>query len=395
MGGATENDSASVWFLQRAQSGDVVVLRATGTDGYNDYFYNQLGQSLNSVETLLLNDSSAAYEPYVIQRIAEAEALFFAGGNQWTYVREWRNTPLDSAVRYIQSQRNAAVGGTSAGMAILGGIYNTAENGSLTSTEALSDPFHPNSTLDSALFVAPEPLKGILTDTHFDNPDRRGRLISWMARVWVDRNANQPVFPVYAIACEEYTAVCIEPGGWARVFGDAPTYDDKAWFFTTNCGLLPDAGPERCTPGQTLDWVRNQQALLAYTVEGTLAGNRGFDLNDWKTGTGGQWTRFWVSNGQLQSAAAVAPDCTFGEAEAALNAVELRVYAEPDGSFSWSYSEELHSGLQLELYDARGARLDETDASSGRIGAHLEPGLYTLRMEHQGRSGWVKLWLPH
>ena len=43
MGGATENDNAMRWFLNLADGGDVVVLRTSGSDGYNDYMFNQLG----------------------------------------------------------------------------------------------------------------------------------------------------------------------------------------------------------------------------------------------------------------------------------------------------------------------------------------------------------------
>ncbi len=55
MGGATESDEAMQWFLRRANGGDVVVLRATGSDGYNNYFYQTLGVAVNSVETIVFN----------------------------------------------------------------------------------------------------------------------------------------------------------------------------------------------------------------------------------------------------------------------------------------------------------------------------------------------------
>jgi len=42
MGGATEHDEAMRWFLRKANGGDIVVLRASGSDGYNDYFYSEL-----------------------------------------------------------------------------------------------------------------------------------------------------------------------------------------------------------------------------------------------------------------------------------------------------------------------------------------------------------------
>ena len=42
MGGATENVNAMRWWMQRAGGGDVLVLRCTGSDGYNNYLYKPL-----------------------------------------------------------------------------------------------------------------------------------------------------------------------------------------------------------------------------------------------------------------------------------------------------------------------------------------------------------------
>ena len=44
MGGASESDDAMMWFLGRAGGGDVLVLRASGSDGYNNYMYNDWGR---------------------------------------------------------------------------------------------------------------------------------------------------------------------------------------------------------------------------------------------------------------------------------------------------------------------------------------------------------------
>ncbi|MCB0637011.1 MAG: cyanophycinase, partial [Lewinella sp.] len=76
MGGATEHDNAMRWFLQRADGGDVLVLRASGADGYNSYLYSELGETVNSVETIVFNNASAATEPYVQQAIQQAEAIW-------------------------------------------------------------------------------------------------------------------------------------------------------------------------------------------------------------------------------------------------------------------------------------------------------------------------------
>jgi cyanophycinase-like exopeptidase len=61
----------------------------------------------------------AAFDPFVIDTIRNAEALFIAGGDQSRYVRFWKDTPVEDAINHVVA-KPAPVGGTSAGMAILG-----------------------------------------------------------------------------------------------------------------------------------------------------------------------------------------------------------------------------------------------------------------------------------
>lgn len=87
MGGVTEDDNAMRWFLNRVCGGDIVVLRTSGSDGYNNYFYSSFGVTINSVETFVCHDSTAAYDAYLGQRLQEAEAVWFAGGNR-TFIKQ-------------------------------------------------------------------------------------------------------------------------------------------------------------------------------------------------------------------------------------------------------------------------------------------------------------------
>ena len=123
MGGAGDNDDALTWMLNRSGGGDIVVLRASGSDGYNDYLYSDLGVAVNSVETIVFNTAAAATDPYVIARIEQAEALLIAGGDQWDYISYWRDTPVETAINYLINEKQVPVGGTSAGMAIQGQGY--------------------------------------------------------------------------------------------------------------------------------------------------------------------------------------------------------------------------------------------------------------------------------
>lgn len=171
MGGSTENDSAMVWWLKRSGGGDVVVIRASGSNGYNSYLYSELGQTVNSVETILFYNRNASYDPYVDQESKEAEALWIAGGDQWNYTSYWKNSPVDSLINWLANAKKIPVGGTSAGMAILGEAYFDAKYGSITSSEALANPYNQLVSIGRKDFIHIPILKRTITDTHFDNPD--------------------------------------------------------------------------------------------------------------------------------------------------------------------------------------------------------------------------------
>lgn len=304
MGGATENDEAMKWFLQRCAGGDVLILRASGSNGYNAYLYSSLGVSVNSVETIVCNNSSASYDPYVLQKIQQAEGIWFAGGDQWTYISYWRNTPLGTQINKAINQRNVVVGGTSAGMAILGRFYFSAQNGTVTSATALADPYSVNVTPDSNAFIRNTILDSVITDTHYDNPDRRGRHVTFLARAKQDWNFN-----LKGIACDEYTAVCIDNTGVAKVYGNYPTDDDNAYFIQNNCEVVNNR-PETVLAGTPLTWNQGNEALKVYNVKGTQTGSNTFNLNDWKTGSGGNWQRWYVNNGSLQTASTTVINCS-------------------------------------------------------------------------------------
>jgi len=303
MGGASEDDNAMTWFLQRANGGDILVLRTSGSDGYNAYMFSGLGVSVNSVETIVFNNASASNETYIHQKIQQAEGIWFAGGNQWNYVSYWRNTPVDSLINEAISSRNIVIGGTSAGMAIQGGFYFSAQNGTVTSSTALSNPYDNNVTVDSSAFLSNDYLSDVITDTHYDDPDRKGRHVVFLSRIYTDYG-----IAAKGIACDEYTAVCIDTNGIAKVYGEYPAYDDNAYFIQTNCELT-DITPEDCSPGNPLDWNLGNAAIKVYHIKGTSSGANKLDLNDWKTGVGGTWENWYVDNGVLNQQASTQPNC--------------------------------------------------------------------------------------
>src|SRR5690606_15830512 len=121
-----------------------------------------------------------------------------------------------------------------------------------------------------------------ITDTHFDDPDRKGRMVTFLARIFTDYGVMGK-----GIACDEYTSVCIGMDGMARVFGEYPDSDDNAYFIQPNCELA-DMSPEQCSFGMPLTWNRDNMGLKVYKIKGTWDGvGNSFDLNNWTEGTGG------------------------------------------------------------------------------------------------------------
>lgn len=382
MGGATESDEAMRWFLQQATGGDVVVIRASGSNGYNNYLYTDLGVSVNSVESIVITSDEAANNPYVIRRIREADALWIAGGDQANYVNFWKNSPMRAAINDLITTKKAVVGGTSAGMAVLGGAYFSALNGSVTSEEALTNPYNSYMTIGYGDFINYPLLKNVICDTHFNNPDRKGRLVSFMAKLMKDKIVVRP----FGIACEEYVAVCVDSSGVGRVFGRVGR---SAYFVQPNCELATNT-PENCASGQPLTWNHNGEALKVYVAAANTEGSATFNLKNWRTATGGVWQNWAASNGTFlaPTAAPNPPNCaTTGAAEQILPT--LNIFPNPtSGVINLTNIDGIKEGATLEIHDINGIIVQRKTLISMNLTIdvkNLPPSVYLLVLRDEGK----------
>ena len=97
MGGSTDVDDAFRQQITWSDCGDFLIIRASGSNGYNSYIYN-LGCS-SSVRTILINNRNGANNEFVINLINNSSAIFFAGGDQGKYIQDWMNTNLQIAIQ--------------------------------------------------------------------------------------------------------------------------------------------------------------------------------------------------------------------------------------------------------------------------------------------------------
>ena len=253
MGGGPDVDAAFKWMIQKSGGGNFVVIRATGTDAYNPYIYDMGG--VRSVETLIIPSRTAASDPFVLERVRNAEAVFIAGGDQSDYMRYWKDTPLDTALQEL-ANRNIPIGGTSAGLAVLGQFIYTGENQSVTSPEALANPYNKNVTLGRDFLTLPT-MGRVITDSHLDTRDRIGRLVAFLGRIVQDGWSGT----ARGLGVDVETALLVENGQAQRV-GLGSVY------FLQTVGL-----PQVCAP----------KTPLTYRNVGVqrLSGSGTFDLNNW------------------------------------------------------------------------------------------------------------------
>ncbi|MBL9007269.1 MAG: cyanophycinase [Myxococcales bacterium] len=282
-GGGADVDAAFVWARQRIagsrpmaeRSGDAVVLRASGADGYDEYLHQRAG--FRSVQTALLpRESGPADFAIAVALVERAEFVFFAGGDQARYVA-WQATPLLSAVASVYA-RGGVVGGTSAGCAILGQfVYDAVAAGSrsVTSRDALADPFDPAISFSRRVFSF-APLSSTITDTHFSARDRMGRLAAFVARQHADGVVRRSPPEVLGIGIDEGTALVIGPDGIGHLLRQG----------SSGSVHIVRAGPaDRIFAGSPLV----QRAIAVVRLERPGPDEDRFDFTTW-TGTGARFT---------------------------------------------------------------------------------------------------------
>jgi cyanophycinase-like exopeptidase len=315
MGGGPDVDEAFRWMIGQAgitasSGGRLVVIRASGDGAYNPYIYYSNAASstapedivdgwvggaslgLTSVETLVIPSVQAANEPFVNSVVSKANAVWIAGGDQSNYINFWKGQALETSLKLLMS-RNVPIGGTSAGLAVLGQFDFAALRGSVTSEQALNDPYNKYMTLDPnplstrGGFIAPPALANTILDSHLDSRDRMGRLIAFVSRLI--RTYPGPGNQTYGctggilsnseaqgIGLSVETALLVEgnPSGkfTARRVTNVSTTSESAVYF-----ISVTQGPTLCAPDKPL-------AIATPTIEiRKLDDSRPFNLSNWSS----------------------------------------------------------------------------------------------------------------
>jgi cyanophycinase-like exopeptidase len=314
------------------KGGDIVVLsastdlvNATNTANAIRQAATKLGLALNSVETIQFNsnnflaarNAAMAKNGLAEQFLNNAEAIFIDGGDQSQYWGTWRNSQIQAILNAKIGGNKTVVGGTSAGMAILGGVdyvpaasYTTdtttgrdnLEGGSgVSSQNALTKAYEDriNDELKTG-FINTGLLsqQNVVTDTHFgpddrntDNPDpnlkgRMGRSVAFLALMMLNSKqaVNAKTKTPHGLAAQGATAVVINTTAWKGVDGGEAGIavvdgdpNGAAYFLT--------AGKKK---PQYVKNAGDGQYYLNFTGVQVVKANKGqkFNLDDWKNAGG-------------------------------------------------------------------------------------------------------------
>lgn len=240
MGGGDWPEDAFHWLVDKAGHGHIVILRASFGDEMQQRLFNDIG-GVASVQTFVFNSRDGADDPFVLAALRSADGIFLAGGDQSRYIRYWKGTGVNRVLNdHVRAGK--PLGGTSAGLAILGSSsYGALDGGSLDSRSAMRNPLGKSVTLDTGFLRLPY-LDRIVTDSHFSERKRLGRLISFLAKASLQQEREDLI----GIGVDEDTALCIDARGVARVFSRK---DGHAWL------VMPDRPAEVARVGEPLTYT--------------------------------------------------------------------------------------------------------------------------------------------
>ncbi len=190
---------------------------------------------VNSCTTWVLTARRDGDDSRVNADLRAAEFVYFAGGDQCRYT-DWIDTELPYSVDSVVA-KGGGVGGGSAGLHIQSDVVYDACAGSVTSAEALADPYDRAISFTTGLFRWSN-FADTVNDSHFVTRNRMGRTIAFVARAIEDQLTSGDL--AWGVGVEEGASLFVDRAGLGRLSGP------------TSYVVLGDHRPERAEPGRSL-----------------------------------------------------------------------------------------------------------------------------------------------
>ena len=175
VGGGEWPYEAFRWMIGKAGHGRIVILRASGADRGAGRILQGHRRHHRGADPGVRGPARGQRSARCWRSCARPTASSSPAATSPTMCatgRARRSTTRSTSTSATASR----LGGTSAGLAIMGAYsYGAMDGGSLTSEDALKDPMGPAVTLvDDFLQLPPLPARQVITDSHFGARDRLG-----------------------------------------------------------------------------------------------------------------------------------------------------------------------------------------------------------------------------
>ena len=218
------NALAYQWAVDQSDNKKVAVISYSNDSPWlSDHFVSDWGAAESAV--FVIGSQSEANTQSVYDTLMQYDVIFLKGGDQYNYYSDYKDTKTEQAVT-DKFNEGGVICGTSAGLAVLGGVDFVAGSGTVYPYECLENWNNQYVTLENDFLPF---LEGVIFDSHFVQRGRFPRLLGFMAH-WQTNNSET----LTGIGVDDKTALAIDADNNATAYGSGCVNV----YHTKNSGVL-------------------------------------------------------------------------------------------------------------------------------------------------------------
>ncbi len=203
------NGEAYKWAVEQSENKKVAVISFSSTSTWiPEHFVSDWGAS--EAKAFLIDSEEEANAQSTYDALMNYDVIFLKGGDQYNYYSTYNDTKTEQAI-VDKFNEGGVICGTSAGLAVLGGVDFTAALGTVYPYECIED--WNNRYVKLADDFLPF-LDGVIFDSHFVQRGRFPRLLGFLAK-WQTNHSET----LTGIGVDDKTALAIDRELNATAYG--------------------------------------------------------------------------------------------------------------------------------------------------------------------------------